>query len=341
MTRIQKRLATGKGKFTPLHPELGTAPVSYEDCISPEFFAAEREAVFERSWLYVGRIERLPRPGTYFTRELPGRLASLVVARDLDGSVHAFHNVCAHRGNKVVWQEHPQRETSGACRRRFDRNRMNYFHYMLYAHSRGKPKELCITGTPAEQEQCKLTDPNYHVPSSSSGVSDLPGGDGMVTLGQWGHGFVGSVFVQASTTMHELGHSLWRSHGGDPVPPIANCKSNYLSAMNYLFQLGGLRDDDEVLERNADRREPRRPRELEGPVGAPSGPGRLDLVDELEKGLPRIERDRALGTLSHDEVAERLRGDDLEGLGEAVRADVKGKFGIELEWEIKRIGRPG
>lgn len=32
---------------------------------------------------------------------------------------------------------------------------------------------------------------------------------------------------------------------------------------------------------------------------------------------------------------------DLEGLGEAVRADVKAKFGVELEWEIKRIGRPG
>jgi len=31
---------------------------------------------------------------------------------------------------------------------------------------------------------------------------------------------------------------------------------------------------------------------------------------------------------------------DLEGLGEAVRADVRQKFGVELEWEIKRIGRP-
>ena len=30
---------------------------------------------------------------------------------------------------------------------------------------------------------------------------------------------------------------------------------------------------------------------------------------------------------------------DLEGLGEAVRADVKAKFGVELEWEIKRIGK--
>jgi UDP-N-acetylmuramate dehydrogenase len=31
---------------------------------------------------------------------------------------------------------------------------------------------------------------------------------------------------------------------------------------------------------------------------------------------------------------------DLEGLGEAVRADVLEKFGVQLDWEIKRIGRP-
>lgn len=30
---------------------------------------------------------------------------------------------------------------------------------------------------------------------------------------------------------------------------------------------------------------------------------------------------------------------DLEGLGEAVRADVRDKLGIELQWEIKRAGR--
>jgi UDP-N-acetylmuramate dehydrogenase len=31
---------------------------------------------------------------------------------------------------------------------------------------------------------------------------------------------------------------------------------------------------------------------------------------------------------------------DIEGLGEAVRADVLAKFGVQLDWEIKRIGRP-
>jgi len=30
---------------------------------------------------------------------------------------------------------------------------------------------------------------------------------------------------------------------------------------------------------------------------------------------------------------------DIEGLGEAVRADVLKKTGVQLDWEIKRIGR--
>lgn len=102
------------GKWTPAYSDLGTDPVSFEDCVSEEFFLAEREKVFKRSWLKVGRVEQLPRVGSYFTRELPG-LGSIVICRAETG-VNAFHNVCAHRGNKVVWTEHPMQESKGSCR---------------------------------------------------------------------------------------------------------------------------------------------------------------------------------------------------------------------------------
>lgn len=115
MADIQRKLATGKGLFTPRWPDLGTGPVSYEDCISKDFFEDEQEAIFRRAWLFVGRENQLPRPGTYFVRELP-RLGSIVVTKDRDGDIHALGNVCAHRGNKVVWQEHPGKESRGSCR---------------------------------------------------------------------------------------------------------------------------------------------------------------------------------------------------------------------------------
>jgi len=104
------------GSWTEHYPELGTGLVSYEDCTSPEFHELEREAVFKRAWLMVGRVEQLPRNGSYFTKELAVANTSVVIVRDLDGQVRAFHNICRHRGNKLVWNDFPREETSGTCR---------------------------------------------------------------------------------------------------------------------------------------------------------------------------------------------------------------------------------
>jgi glycine betaine catabolism A len=105
-----------EGSWTEHYPELGTEPISYEDSISPEFYELEREAIFKRAWLNVGRVEQIPRVGSYFTKELAFAKTSIVVVRGKDGVVRAFYNICRHRGNKLVWTDFPQRETSGSCR---------------------------------------------------------------------------------------------------------------------------------------------------------------------------------------------------------------------------------
>jgi phenylpropionate dioxygenase-like ring-hydroxylating dioxygenase large terminal subunit len=106
------------GSWTQNYPELGTGPVDYTDSIDPEFYAAEQEAIFKRTWLNVGRVERLPRVGSYFTKELPsaGPGMSVIVVKGRDGTIRAFHNMCRHRGNKLVWNDYPHEETSGSCR---------------------------------------------------------------------------------------------------------------------------------------------------------------------------------------------------------------------------------
>ena len=58
------------GHWTDAYPELGRGPVSLEDCVSEEFYEKEREHVFKKTWLYIGRVERVPRSGSYFTREM-------------------------------------------------------------------------------------------------------------------------------------------------------------------------------------------------------------------------------------------------------------------------------
>jgi phenylpropionate dioxygenase-like ring-hydroxylating dioxygenase large terminal subunit len=105
-----------EGSWTAHYPALGTEPLSYEDSISPEFYQLEREAIFKRAWLNVGRVEQLPRNGSYFTKELAVANTSIIVVRDMKGQVRAFHNICRHRGNKLVWKDFPREETSGNCR---------------------------------------------------------------------------------------------------------------------------------------------------------------------------------------------------------------------------------
>jgi hypothetical protein len=138
------------------------------------------------------------------------------------------------------------------CVRRFDRNRKDIFHYALIAHALGVQR-LDDPNTP-EDESVKddpLTPENdpSPVPSGVSGTADgggSGGGDLIVTLGFW-DAFVGTDFVQASTLMHELGHNFGFRHGAGPPTLVGgtviaepNCKPNYQSVMNYMFQIRGL-----------------------------------------------------------------------------------------------------
>ncbi|HVA07996.1 MAG TPA: aromatic ring-hydroxylating dioxygenase subunit alpha, partial [Acidimicrobiales bacterium] len=95
---------------------LDTGPVSFRDSYDPGFYELEKEAVFRRSWITVGRVEDLPRAGSYFTRELQFLGVSVLVIRGMDDQIRAFHNVCSHRGNKLVWDDFPSKESSGVCR---------------------------------------------------------------------------------------------------------------------------------------------------------------------------------------------------------------------------------
>lgn len=104
------------GSWTEQYPELGTEPVDYTDSVDPAYYEDERAAIFRRTWLMVGRVERLPRTGSYFTRELAVAGTSLVIVKGADGEIRAFHNVCRHRGNKLVWNDFPGVETAGSCR---------------------------------------------------------------------------------------------------------------------------------------------------------------------------------------------------------------------------------
>lgn len=84
---------------------LGTGPVSAEPYRSAEYFELERERLFKRAWLTVGRIEQLPEVGSFFTKNIEIWNAPIVITRDRHDHIQAFYNVCPHRGNQVVLAE--------------------------------------------------------------------------------------------------------------------------------------------------------------------------------------------------------------------------------------------
>ena len=78
-------------------------PVIYTD---EEFLAFEKESLFAKEWLCVGRASRIPNPGDYFTTVVNDE--QVIAARGKDGEVRVFSAICQHRGMQVC-------DDSGNC----------------------------------------------------------------------------------------------------------------------------------------------------------------------------------------------------------------------------------
>jgi len=65
----------------------------------PRVFAAEKERIFCREWLCVGREEQLAAPGEFRVLDVCGE--SLILLRNRAGELRAFYNVCRHRGSRL------------------------------------------------------------------------------------------------------------------------------------------------------------------------------------------------------------------------------------------------
>lgn len=67
---------------------------------SEEVFQLERDNIFMKEWLCVGRVEEIPNAGDYIASRVLGE--PFLVARNDKGEIHAFSNLCRHRGVEVA-----------------------------------------------------------------------------------------------------------------------------------------------------------------------------------------------------------------------------------------------
>lgn len=65
----------------------------------PHMFKVDMEEIFQKEWIFVGMSCEVPAKGDYITVDVGQN--SVLIVRDAEGQVSAFHNVCRHRGSKL------------------------------------------------------------------------------------------------------------------------------------------------------------------------------------------------------------------------------------------------
>lgn len=89
--------AIAAGVDRPIAEARGLGNRAYCD---PAFMTYERDNLLGRTWSCIGVGNDLPNPGDVRPVEFMG--LPLLVLRDLDGEIRVFHNVCSHRGVRLV-----------------------------------------------------------------------------------------------------------------------------------------------------------------------------------------------------------------------------------------------
>jgi nitrite reductase/ring-hydroxylating ferredoxin subunit len=77
-------------------------PVTYpvEAFVSPEYARAEADRLWSKVWQVAGRLEEIPKPGDYITYEIGED--SILIVRTAATAIKAYHNVCPHRGRRLI-----------------------------------------------------------------------------------------------------------------------------------------------------------------------------------------------------------------------------------------------
>lgn len=66
----------------------------------PSIYELERRLIFRKHWFYAGHTREIAEPGCFLTQTIAG--FSILIIRDHEGTIKAFHNFCRHRGAPLV-----------------------------------------------------------------------------------------------------------------------------------------------------------------------------------------------------------------------------------------------
>ena len=74
--------------------------LSLEPYLSEEYARAEGDKLWAKVWQHAGRVEEIPEAGDYLTYDIGDD--SILIVRSAPDTIRAYHNVCSHRGRRLV-----------------------------------------------------------------------------------------------------------------------------------------------------------------------------------------------------------------------------------------------
>lgn len=80
-------------------PKLEYVGPPKEMFLDPDWFERDLDAIWRPRWMFAGHIEEISSVGQYITYSLG--TDQVLIRKDVDGEVKAFHNVCPHRGARL------------------------------------------------------------------------------------------------------------------------------------------------------------------------------------------------------------------------------------------------
>ncbi|MCW4149409.1 aromatic ring-hydroxylating dioxygenase subunit alpha [Halomonas sp. 18H] len=89
------RTATAE-MLTQRHPSFSLPQPFYND---ERLFRIDMQEIFEKEWVFAGLTCEIPAKGNFITLDIGDN--PVVIVRGNHGEVHAFHNVCRHRGSRL------------------------------------------------------------------------------------------------------------------------------------------------------------------------------------------------------------------------------------------------
>ena len=91
-------------EVTKIAPNIDAPPrperIGAEAYISEDYARAERDKLWRKVWLQAGRLEDIPEVGNYLTYDILDD--SILIVRTAPDTVKAYHNLCTHRGRRLV-----------------------------------------------------------------------------------------------------------------------------------------------------------------------------------------------------------------------------------------------